>query len=198
MTIGFHRSQSARATRILSLGLTLCSAAACVLVTTGSVMAPPQTHRRMNLSSSAFKDAQPIPSQYTCDGQNISPPLAWSGTPGNAESLALIMDDPDAPSGVWTHWVVFNLPADASDLPEAAAKAEPIAGNAKQGLNDFKRPGYGGPCPPTGKQHRYFFKIYALDTTLGLPSGASRKAVEAAMTKHILAEGQLMGTYQRK
>jgi len=198
MALGSHRNQFAYTQRILFLGLTLCSATACVLFTTGSVMAPPETHQRMGLASSAFKDGQPIPSLYTCDDKNISPPLVWNGAPGNTASLALIVDDPDAPTGVWTHWVVFNLPSDTSQLSENASTSDPIAGNAKQGMNDFKHVGYGGPCPPAGKQHRYFFKIYALDITLGLPAGASKKDVEAAMTKHILAEGQLMGTYQKK
>jgi hypothetical protein len=192
MTLGFNFK------RKLSLALAICLAAAGILMATGSVLQPPETHRQMEISSSAFKNGQPIPSLYTCDDKNISPPLAWNGAPRNAASLVLIVDDPDAPAGVWTHWVVFDLPADSSGLPESASKTEPVAGNAKQGVNDFKKVGYSGPCPPAGKQHRYFFKIYALDITLGLQPGASRKAVEAAMTKHILAQGQFMGTYQRK
>jgi hypothetical protein len=192
MTLGFNFK------RKLSLALAICLAAAGILMATGSVLQPPETHRQLEISSSAFNNGQPIPSLYTCDDKNISPPLAWNGAPRNAASLVLIVDDPDAPSGIWTHWVVFDLPADSSGLPEGASKTEPVAGNAKQGVNDFKKVGYSGPCPPAGKQHRYFFKIYALDITLGLPPGASRKAVEAAMTKHILAQGQFMGTYQRK
>jgi Raf kinase inhibitor-like YbhB/YbcL family protein len=174
------------------------SVTAIVFAATGSVLHPPETHRQMEISSSAFKNGQPIPRQYTCDEKNISPPLAWDGAPANAQSLVLIVDDPDAPTGVWTHWVMFDLPADGSGLPENAAKTKFASRNAKQGVNDFKNIGYDGPCPPGGKQHRYFFKIYALDIALGLSPGASRKAVEAAMTKHILAQGQLMGTYQRK
>jgi hypothetical protein len=180
------------------LASAICLAAAYALVSQGSVLQPPETHRKMDITSSAFQNGQPIPSAYTCDDKNISPPLVWTGMPPNTESLVLIVDDPDAPTGVWTHWVAFDLPADCSGLPEDAAKSNPIVGSAKQGVNDFKKTGYNGPCPPGGKQHRYFFKIYALDTTLGLPAGASRNAVEAAMTKHILAQGQLMGTYQRK
>lgn len=169
---------------------------ACALCATAAVMAPPPAHRHMQITSGAFKDGQPIPVQYTCQGKNISPPLDWTGTPGNAASLALIVDDPDAPMGVWTHWIVFNLPGDASGLPEDAASF--VAASASQGVNDFKHAKYDGPCPPAGKVHRYFFKIYALDTKIDLPSGAPRKDVEAAMANHILAEGQLMGTYQRK
>lgn len=170
---------------------------AAMLWTTASVMAPPpKTERHMGITSSAFKDGQPIPPQYSCEGKNISPPLEWTGAPGNAASLALIVQDPDAPKGVWTHWIVFDLPADASGLPEDAASF--VAVNARQGVNDFKHASYNGPCPPAGKAHRYFFKIFALDTKLDLPSGAALKDVETAMAKHILAEGQLMGTYQRK
>ena len=186
------------AKRILLGGLAAGAALACVLVTTASVMSPPETHRKMALISSAFKEGQAIPSQYTCDGKNISPPLAWNGAPTGTASLALIVDDPDAPTGVWTHWVLFNLPADSSDLPEDASQSESALHSAVQGRNDFKKLSYGGPCPPAGKQHRYFFKIYALDITLNLPPGATSKDVQTAMTKHILAEGQLMGTYQKK
>jgi Raf kinase inhibitor-like YbhB/YbcL family protein len=198
MILEFQRNSLTLIKRKLLFVPAICLAIACVPVATGTILQPPETHTLMEITSSAFKNGQPIPSQYTCDDKNISPPLAWNGAPANAQSLALIVDDPDAPTGVWTHWVVFDLPADASGLPEDAAKNESVIGKAKQGLNDFKNAGYGGPCPPGGKSHRYFFKIYALDITLGLPSGAPRKAVEAAMTKHILAQGQWMGTYQRK
>jgi Raf kinase inhibitor-like YbhB/YbcL family protein len=194
---GVYFNRFAELKRRIHRATLICATIAGVLVTTGSVMTPPETHKKMALSSSAFKDGQPIPVDYTCDGKNISPPLAWTGAPANTQSVLLIVDDPDAPSGVWTHWIVFDLPSDASDLAEDFAKA-PAASTTKQGTNDFKKPGYGGPCPPAGKAHRYFFKIFALDTTLNLPAGASRKDVDAAMTKHVLAAGQLMGTYQRK
>jgi Raf kinase inhibitor-like YbhB/YbcL family protein len=175
----------------------VCAAIATVLATTGSVMTPPEAHKKMSLSSPAFKDGQPIPADYTCDGKNISPQLNWSGAPATTQSLVLIVDDPDATSGVWTHWTVLNLSTDNSELAEDFAKS-PSASTVRQGMNDFKKPGYGGPCPPAGKMHRYFFRIYALDTTLNLPAGATRKDVDAAMAKHVLAIGQLMGTYQRK
>lgn len=196
MPFGFQQSGNAKDKVFLSLAI--CVVLASALVSIGSVLAPPVTRNRMSLASSAFKDGQPIPSQYTCDDKNISPPLTWNGAPGNTTSLVLMVDDPDAPTGVWTHWVVFDLPANMSELAEDASKSESGMGTAKQGVNDFKRAGYGGPCPPAGKQHRYFFKIYALDIMLELPSGASRREVAAAMAKHILAQGQLMGTYQRK
>lgn len=167
------------------------------MLTTGSVMSPPDAHKKMSLSSTAFKDGQPIPTDYTCDGKNISPQLNWTGAPAETQSLALIVDDPDAPSGVWTHWILFNLPTDTSELAENYVKSS-FASTVKQGTNDFKKPGYGGPCPPAGKAHRYFFRIYALDATLNLPANAARKEIDAAMARHVLAVGQLMGTYQRK
>lgn len=151
----------------------------------------------MQLTSTAFAEGQSIPAKYTCTGKNISPPLSWTGAPAETKSLALITDDPDAPAGTWVHWVLFDLPAGTSGLPEDLSKGQHVAGGATQGLNDFKHLGYGGPCPPPGKPHRYFFKLYALDTTLGLKPGSSKKDVEHAMEKHILAQGQLMGIYQR-
>ena len=198
MTIPFYRNPFAGIKRSLFLWLAVFVAVADVLVTTGSVITPPETRRKLDLSSSAFKDGQPIPTQYTCDGKNISPPLTWSGAPGNTQSFVLIAEDPDSPTGIWTHWVVFNLGADVSELPEDFAKSPLASGSAKQGVNSFKNIGYGGPCPPANKQHRYYFKLYALDITLNLQPGASKIDVEAAMTKHMLAIGQLMGTYQRK
>jgi Raf kinase inhibitor-like YbhB/YbcL family protein len=183
--------------RKLNLAAFVCAAMAAVLTTTGSLMSPPAAHGKMSLSSTAFKDGQPIPADYTCDGKNISPQLKWSGAPEQTQSLALIVDDPDAQGGVWMHWILFNLSPDAPDIAEDFAKAA-SASTAKQGTNDFKKPGYAGPCPPAGKTHRYFFRILALDTALNLPQGATRKDVDAAMAKHILAVGQLMGTYQRK
>jgi Raf kinase inhibitor-like YbhB/YbcL family protein len=152
----------------------------------------------MQLSSTAFTEGAPIPAMYTCDATNVSPPLKWSGVPAGAKSLALIVDDPDAPSGTWVHWVLYDLPATASELPEDLPKSQYVAGGAKQGLNDFRHLGYGGPCPPHGKPHRYFFKLYALDALLDLKPGATKQDLERAMEKHILAQAQLMGTYQRK
>jgi Raf kinase inhibitor-like YbhB/YbcL family protein len=162
-----------------------------------------QPPKIMNLSitSTAFSEGQPIPQKYTCEGSDISPPLAWipqGGTPTNIKSFALIMDDPDAPVGTWVHWVLYDLPATAIELPENTPKLQQLPNGAKQGLNTWPRLGYGGACPPPGKPHRYFFKLYALDTMLNLKSGATKKDVEAAIKGHVLAEGQLMGTYQRK
>jgi Raf kinase inhibitor-like YbhB/YbcL family protein len=198
MIAGLHRRAFVGIKHKLICGAAAGVAIGGVLFTTGSVMAPPETHRKLSLSSSAFKDGQPIPNEYTCDGKNISPPLTWKGAPADTQSFVLIVDDPDSPTGVWTHWMVFNLGADVSELREDFTKNPGASSSAKQGMNSFKNVGYGGPCPPAGKLHRYYFKIYALDTTLNLKTGAARSAVDAAMARHVLAMGQVMGTYQRK
>lgn len=151
----------------------------------------------MQLSSTAFSEGEPIPAKYSCDGKNVSPPLKWNGAPSGTKSLALIADDPDAPVGTWVHWVLYDLPATTSDLAEGLPQSQYLPGGARQGLNDFKRLGYGGPCPPPGKAHRYFFRLFALDATPDIKSGASRKELEKVMSGHIIAQGQLMGTYQR-
>jgi Raf kinase inhibitor-like YbhB/YbcL family protein len=153
---------------------------------------------QMQLTSAAFAEGGAIPAKHTCDAKNVSPPLNWSNVPARAKSLVLIVDDPDAPSGTWVHWVLYDLPATNVELAEDMPKSQYLAGGAKQGLNDFRHLGYGGPCPPPGKAHRYFFKLYALDTLLELKPGLTKKEIEAAMDQHILARGQLMGTYQRK
>lgn len=151
----------------------------------------------LTITSTAFKDGDMIPSQYTCDGRDISPPLAWSGVPEGTRTLALIGDDPDAPGKVWVHWVVFDLPASATGLPEGVPGRGSITGGGTQGKNDFGKTGYGGPCPPSGT-HRYYFKLYALDTTLGLPSGATKQQVLDAMKGHVKGEAQLIGKYARR
>jgi Raf kinase inhibitor-like YbhB/YbcL family protein len=150
------------------------------------------------LTSSAFTDGASIPPKYTCDGDDISPPLKWSGVPAGTRSLALICDDPDAPGGMWVHWVIYDIPAAVAQLAEGIPAAEVTSAGARQGINDFKRVGYGGPCPPRGNAHRYFFKLYALDTELSLKPRATKKDLVGAMKGHILAEGQLMGTYKRR
>jgi Raf kinase inhibitor-like YbhB/YbcL family protein len=152
----------------------------------------------MQLTSTAFAEGGTIPSRYTCDGENVSPSLKWNGVPPGTKSLALIVDDPDAPVGTWVHWVVYDLPATKAELAEGLPKSQYIPGGAKQGLNDFKHLGYGGPCPPQGKAHRYFFKLFALDRVIELRPGATKKELEAAMEGHKLSEGQLIGTYKRK
>jgi hypothetical protein len=142
------------------------------------------------LSSSAFENGRSIPGEYTCDEADVSPPLTFGEIPENAKSLALIMDDPDAPMGTWVHWVIWNILPNITGL----SKGENIT--FPQGTNDFGKQEYGGPCPPSGT-HRYFFKLYALDTMLELEAGATKNQLEEAMSGHIIAQGQLMGTYSR-
>jgi Raf kinase inhibitor-like YbhB/YbcL family protein len=149
---------------------------------------------KMPVASTAFQDGGPIPDRYTCQGGDVSPPLTWGEPPAGTRSLALIVDDLDT-SGRFTHWVLFNIPADVLGLPESVARPE-VAG-VLEGKNDFGKTGYGGPCPPPGKVHRYHFAVYALDTSLNLEAGASKGQVLDAMKGHALAEGELIGTYQR-
>ena len=150
------------------------------------------------LNSSAFADGSPIPSKYTCDGNDVSPPLNWSGVPQGTKSLALICDDPDAPAGTWVHWVLYDIPATTDELPAGVPATETLSSGARQGLNDFRRVGYGGPCPPRGNPHRYFFRLYALAARLDLKTRATKADVVRAMQGHLLAEAQLMGKYQRR
>ncbi|MBS3096895.1 YbhB/YbcL family Raf kinase inhibitor-like protein [Candidatus Woesearchaeota archaeon] len=145
----------------------------------------------MKLTSTAFAHNSTMPSEFTCDGQDLSPPLTISDVPSNAKSLVLIMDDPDAPVGIWDHWVVFNIPPSTKEIPKGT---EP---KGTAGKNSWGRTGYGGPCPPSGT-HRYFFKLYALDSELNLPEGSAKKELEMTMQGHILAKAELMGNYKRK
>ncbi len=164
----------------------------------GLFMAPPtvigkeaRTMSELQLSSPAFAHEGAIPARYTCDGQDINPPLAFGNVPAGTKSLALIADDPDAPVGMWVHWVMWNIPPETREIRENSVPAGGV-----QGLNDWKKNLYGGPCPPSGT-HRYFFKLYALDTKLTLAPATTKTALERAMTGHILARGELMGTYRR-
>lgn len=150
----------------------------------------------MKITSAAFNEGEMIPRKYTCDGQDISPPLTWSEIPEGTKSLALISDDPDAPMGTWVHWVYYDIPSDRTELPEDVAPDEKPAPGGTQGMTDFGRIGYGGPCPPGGT-HRYYFKLYALDTILDLDAGTTKGALLNAMEGHILGETQLMGKYRR-
>ncbi len=151
----------------------------------------------MTLKSAAFSQEDTIPKIYTCDGPDLSPPLEWSKPPGGTKSVALLCEDPDAPSGMWVHWVAWGLPSDSTSLPQGLTNDRILSREARQGKNDFGRIGYGGPCPPPGKPHRYYFRIYALDTTLQLEPGATRKDLLAAMSGHIIGQGELMGRYGR-
>lgn len=150
----------------------------------------------LKLISPAFKHGGKIPKRYTCDGEDISPPLKWVGVPKGTKSFAIICDDPDAPMGTWVHWVYYNIPAQVRSLPENIAPKENPAIGGIQGINDFKRIGYGGPCPPWGT-HRYFFKLYALDEMLDLPSGLTKEELLKRIEGHILDKAVLMGIYSR-
>jgi len=148
------------------------------------------------LSSTAFKAGEPIPTRHTCRGEDVSPPLAWSGAPKATRSFALICDDPDAPLATWVHWVYYDIPALVQALPEAIGPSEHPAPGGTSGMNSFRKAGYGGPCPPFGT-HRYFFRLYALDTVLGLKAGATKKELVKAVNGHILGQAELMGTYRK-
>jgi len=151
---------------------------------------------QINVKSTAFEEGGMIPKPYTCDGTDISPPLAWTGIPEATKSIALICDDPDAPRGTWVHWVLFNLPPDTKNLPENIPPQKRLENGAIHGINDFRKIGYGGPSPPSGT-HRYYFKVYALDTEIDLKPGITKKKLLKTMKGHVLAEGQLMGKYGR-
>jgi Raf kinase inhibitor-like YbhB/YbcL family protein len=152
--------------------------------------------------SEAFRTGETIPTKYTCNGRDMSLPISWTNIPSDTRSIALIMDDPDASGGVFTHWVAFNIHPNIRILPEGIPKSSsltpwPFGDSSYQGINDFGNIGYGGPCPPPGKSHRYVFKVYALDAKLPLPPGSTKLDVENAMVNHILAKGELIGTYNR-
>ena len=150
----------------------------------------------IKVKSTVFGEGNPIPKRYTCDGLNVSPPLEMSGVQESAKSLAVICEDPDAPSGVWTHWVIFNIPPESKTLPEGVEMDELFEDGSKQGLNDSGMVGYSGPCPPGGT-HRYYFRVYALDSKLDLPPRISKQELLNAMEGHVLDKGQLMGLYSR-
>ena len=151
----------------------------------------------IKVTSRAFEEGGMIPSKYTADGANISPPLQWEGIPEGTQSIALINDDPDAPMGTWVHWIMWNIPPNKKELPENISPDQKLTDGSSQGITDFRQLGYGGPAPPSGT-HRYFFKVYALDTKLDLSTGSTKAQLVKAMEGHILAEGQLMGKYKRK
>jgi Raf kinase inhibitor-like YbhB/YbcL family protein len=151
----------------------------------------------MKLTSTAFAEGAPIPSQYTCDGRDVSPPLSWTDVPSGTRALALVCDDPDAPAGVWVHWVVYDLPASASGLPEGVPPRPEIEGGGLQGRNDFRKIGWGGPCPPSGT-HRYVFTLSALDASTGLAAGVRKAELLAAIEGRVLTRATLTGTYRRR
>ncbi|HZP41203.1 MAG TPA: YbhB/YbcL family Raf kinase inhibitor-like protein [Candidatus Binatia bacterium] len=165
-------------------------ASAVILAIGGPAMA-------FELTSSAFANGAPIPVRHTCDDANLSPALAWTAPPSGTKRLALVCEDPDAPAGTWAHWVVYDLPAGTRMLSEGVPPQKTLAGGGRQGTNDFKKIGWGGPCPPPGAAHRYYFKLFALDAETGLDPGATRAQVLRAIEGHTLGTAELMGTYRR-
>ena len=151
----------------------------------------------LTIKSPVFKDGELMSPKYTCKGEDVSPPLSWEGAPADTKSFALICDDPDASSMTWVHWVIYDIPADVTELHEGIPKEDMFPDGTKQGRNDFKTVGYGGPCPPPGGPHRYFFKLYALDKMLNLEAGLAKKALLRAMEGHILEETQIIGKFRR-
>ena len=177
---------------LVSVGVTACAPSA------PPTSAPPGEAggTALELTSTAFAAGEPIPGEYTCDGDDISPPLQWSDPPAGTQSFALIADDPDAPVGTWVHWVLFNLPGDGRSLPRAVPPDADLADGGRHGNNSWRRLGYRGPCPPNGT-HRYVFKLYALDSKLDLEAGAGKTELLQAMEGHVLTEAELAGTYTR-
>jgi hypothetical protein len=168
-----------------------------LLILSGMVMLAKDAPGKLELRTTAFRTGSAIPTQFTCSGANISPALTWNHPPQGTQSFVLVVDDPDAPGGTWVHWVVYDLPASARQLPEHVPAGDTLAGGGKQGLNDFPQNGYGGPCPPPGNPHRYFFRLYALDTILNLHAPVHRADVDRAMKGHVLAQSEWMGTFGR-
>ena len=151
----------------------------------------------IQLSTNSFTPGGTIPTKFTCSGADVSPGLSWAAPPAGAQSVVLIVDDPDAPAGTWNHWLLYNLPPSAHELPEHQPRTAELANGALQGKNDFGKVGYNGPCPPPGKPHRYFFRLYALNTKLDLKSGADRRTLDQAIKGHVIGEGELVGTFGR-
>jgi hypothetical protein len=168
-----------------------------ILVVPAEVRGQKASSSKLELTTTSFTPGDFIPRRFTCEAENVSPALAWTDPPPGTQSFALIEDDPDAPSGTFVHWLVYDLPAASRGLPEALSRNDSMPGGGRQGTNDFSRTGYGGPCPPRGRPHRYFIRLYALDTTLNLRPAARRKELDAAMQGHILAQAELMGRFQR-
>ncbi|RMF84930.1 MAG: YbhB/YbcL family Raf kinase inhibitor-like protein [Nitrospinota bacterium] len=183
--------------RLLSLSCLLLMLSLTALGPAGSRRVWGAAPATLALTSPAFKPGSPIPVRYTCDGEDLSPPLQWSNVPSGTKSFALVVDDPDAPMGTWDHWILYDIPATTTRLPAGIAATRRVPEVGTHGRNSWRRLGYGGPCPPGGT-HRYFFKLYALDTVLQLKPGATKKKLLRAMQGHILAQGELMGTYQRR
>jgi Raf kinase inhibitor-like YbhB/YbcL family protein len=190
----------------MTRGNVSCSAARHLFaVLTAGLLSPlvavPEVEMSLKLTSTTFTHDGEIPTRHTCEGEDVSPPLGWQGAPAETKSFVLIVDDPDAPDPekpkmTWVHWVLYDIPPDADELPEDAGNGG-LPEGTREGINDWRRPGYGGPCPPIGR-HRYFHKLYALDTVLGDLGRPTKQEVEAAMEGHVLARSELIGTYRKK
>jgi Raf kinase inhibitor-like YbhB/YbcL family protein len=189
----FDRTRTASLLSLIAVGTSLLAMGVCTGLNAGQ-KAPTKTFK---LETTAFTPGGDIPRKFTCQGADVSPALTWTEPPTGTKSFALIADDPDAPSGTFVHWVVYNLPATARRLPEAIPGNDEMTGGGRQGMNDFPISGYGGPCPPPGKYHRYFFRLYALDTALNLKGGATRQELDRGMQGHVLAQAEVMGRFQR-
>jgi hypothetical protein len=168
-----------------------------MLMFAGPERVPGQQASKIELKTTSFEPGGFIPKRFTCEAADVSPALAWGDPPAGTQSFAIIEDDPDAPSGTFVHWLVYDLPAGSRRLPEALSGNDQMAGGGRQGTNDFSKTGYSGPCPPRGKPHRYFIRFYALDTKTNLRPAASRAELDAAMQGHILAQAELMGLFKR-
>ena len=192
-TIHPQRNRTASLLVLLALGLCLLATGRRAALGAGQ-QAPAKAFK---LETSSFLPGDDIPRKFTCEGPDVSPALTWTEPPAGTKSFALIADDPDAPRGTFVHWVVYNLPATARRLSEATPGNDEMSGGGRQGMNDFPMSGYAGPCPPPGKYHRYFFRLYALDTVLNLKSGATRQELDRAMKGHVLAEAEVMGRFRR-
>jgi Raf kinase inhibitor-like YbhB/YbcL family protein len=185
------------AAKLAALVLVLGTAGGSTLTAQSHPSAGGRSSMALVLKSTAFAPGAEIPKKHSCEAADVSPALEWSGTPARTVSFALIMDDPDAPAGTWVHWVLWNLPASAHELPEAVAKQDQLVDGTRQGRNSSRKIGYNGPCPPPGKPHRYFFRLYALDAKLELAPDASSADLQRAMKGHVMGQAEYMGTYRR-
>jgi hypothetical protein len=202
-----HRNQFSPATFVKLISVLVLAAPRFVALTSGLIAVAAESvwvnasqgARTMSfsISSTSFQNGGDIPKKFTCDSADVSPELSWTEPPAGTQSFALIADDPDAPAGTWTHWVLFDVQPAGRNLPEGVSKIDELPDGARQGRNDFHKIGYNGPCPPPGKPHRYFFKLYALDRKLDLKPATSKQEVEQAMQGHILGKAEWMGKYQR-
>ncbi len=179
------------------MNLKLALLSLMILLFAGCITKEEENMEKISVLAEGFNEGDIIPDEFTCNGKDISPSISLKGIPEGTKSIALIMDDPDAPGGTFVHWIIYDIPSRTQNLPKGMPPDKTLADGSMQGMTDFGQPGYGGPCPPPGKPHRYFFKVYALDMKINLPAGASKNQVESAMKGHILADGVLMGKYQR-